>query len=396
MAAAFLLGIPAASHAQVIGSYDNFDCFNDTGETAEGFEIDVEDVAPADLTREFPSNFSATPWVTRYGIPTVTPYDFTAATPDPDHAYDAGHKGVLVTYAANLVNGHWTAPYGAQPFGAGTVAGDGTPFVANPTLTNGDSCWFYGLGAAYPTSGCDHFGISFAGGVAPGRITYHWKVPNPTNTALVNAKLEASIPPSPTLAPQPVAPGAPPIVHAVAGGPADVGGDPNKPQAQAAQFGDAFWMKVTTVYGAVDAQLDLLQKAKIAPAGTHKIVLWAIVQRTPGVGPNAGKFNREAIENDPLGKKNVQVTKQYEYFKFAGQYDQETHEVLCDAFYATQALALANGKKLQVSCQNGGGADTPFTKPYWVIDQGSGAALYSPTGNLGQYVGAHINAYNAK
>ena len=35
------------SHAQVIGSYDNFDCFNDTGETAEGFEIDIEDVQPS-------------------------------------------------------------------------------------------------------------------------------------------------------------------------------------------------------------------------------------------------------------------------------------------------------------------------------------------------------------
>jgi hypothetical protein len=49
--------------AQVIGSHDNFDCFNDTGDTAEGFEVDVENVSPSDLTREFPSNFSSTPWL---------------------------------------------------------------------------------------------------------------------------------------------------------------------------------------------------------------------------------------------------------------------------------------------------------------------------------------------
>jgi hypothetical protein len=27
----------------------NFDCFNDTGETAEGFEIDVEDISSSDV-----------------------------------------------------------------------------------------------------------------------------------------------------------------------------------------------------------------------------------------------------------------------------------------------------------------------------------------------------------
>src|SRR4051812_1714385 len=81
--------------AQVIGSYDNFDVFNDTGVVAEGFEIDVEDVKAADLTREFPSNFTQ-PWLIRYGLPKVTSYDWTVKAPDADHSFDAGHKGVLV------------------------------------------------------------------------------------------------------------------------------------------------------------------------------------------------------------------------------------------------------------------------------------------------------------
>ncbi len=269
LSAAFVLSAPLAAHSQVIGSYDNFDCFNDTGQTAEGFEIDIEDVAPGDLTREFPSNFSTTPWVTRYGIPTVSAYDFTAISPDAAHAYDAGHRGVLVTYAATLQKGAWVAAYGNQPFG-GTVAGNGTPFVANPTLTSGDSCWFYGLGNAYPASGCDHFGISLAAGVAPGRITYHWKIPDPTNSVLVNAALEASIPPSPSLVVNPPAPGKPPAVHVVARAPADAGGNPYRPQALEPQYGDAYWMKETTLYGPVDAQLDLLQKANVAKSPAHK------------------------------------------------------------------------------------------------------------------------------
>jgi hypothetical protein len=108
-AALGLVAMTGAARAQVIGSYDNFDCFNDTGTEAEGLEIDIEDVGPGNLTREFPSNFSTTPWVIRYGLPTVTSYDFTTSTPDAEHSYDAGHKGVLVTWAATLRNGHWVA-----------------------------------------------------------------------------------------------------------------------------------------------------------------------------------------------------------------------------------------------------------------------------------------------
>ncbi len=205
-----------SAQAQVIGSYDNFDCFNDTGVTAEGFEIDVQDIGAADLSREFPSNFSTTPWVIRYGLPTVTSYDYTVATPDAAHSGDAGHKGVLITWAATWNGTQWVAQYGSQLFGATQVAGNGTPYVANPSYTNGDSCWYYGLGAAYPSSGCDHFGISLNYGVTPGLMSYHWKIPEPGNPGhLINAALEASIPPSPVFAYNPPPAGAVPVVNSV-------------------------------------------------------------------------------------------------------------------------------------------------------------------------------------
>jgi hypothetical protein len=212
----------------------------------------------------------------------------------------------------------------------------------------------------------------------------------------VNGALEATIPQSPVIVQAPPAANGAPVVQAKAAAPVDVGQDPYQPEAQEPQYGDAYWVKATTLYGAIDAQLDGLQKANVANAKTPKTVKWVLLQRAPGVGANAGKGNREADEMDNLGKKNVQVTKQYEYFKFSGVYDSETHQALCDLFYATQAAALANGKKVQVSCQNGQGNDTPYTKPYWTIDPGPLVAVYAPTGNLGAYVGAHINAYNVK
>ncbi len=402
-----LLGLASLSpaQAQVIGSYDNFDCFNDTGETAEGFEIDVEDINPTDLSREFPSNFSTTPWVIRYGLPTVTAYDFTSVTPDPDHSFDAGHKGVLITWAATWNGTKWQAAYGSQPFGA-SVAGDGTPYVASPAYTNGDSCWYYGLGAAYPTSGCDHFGISFNPGVAAGKMTYHWKVPDPLNpTVLKNNKLEASIPPTPVLAVAPPVVNQPPVVVAVAAAPVDAHQNPVEPQEVNPQYGDAYWLKTTTFYANQRAQLDALQKANVKKAKGTKTVLWKLVQKPP-FNNAANGLVREAAENDQLPANAVQVTKQYEYFKFSGAYDSETHEALCDSFYgslkaATAALAGLPATTTQVSCQNANGDDYPFSGVYYTIDPGAnggngGVVKVAKGGDLGTYLGAHINAYNVQ
>ena len=369
--AAGLLVLATSVQAQVIGSSDNFDCFNDTGTEAEGFEIDIEDVVLSDLTREFPSNFSSTPWVIRYGLPTVTAYDFRKATPDAEHTYDAGHQGVHVTWAATWNGSKWVARYGSQPFGKG-VAGNGTPYIAHPTFTNGDSCWFYGLGAAYPTSGCDHFGISFAPTAAPGRIYYHWKIPNPSKPgALMNAGLEASIPPSPVLTPNPANPAA--AVRAVA----------EAPENPEPRFGPAYWVRVTTLYSPVRAQLDDLQKANIKKANATKTVSWKLLQRPPA----GQKGEREDAEDDAVAAGNVAVLKQYEYYAFGGAYDNETHEALCET--ASTQANLVNGVFLQ-----GGDCLTPLAGNYWVVNVDSNQEVVG--GNLGVYIGAHVNAYNLK
>lgn len=390
-----------AAAATIIGSYDNFDCFNDTGQEAEGFEIDIEDISPGDLTREFPSNFAES-WLIRYGLPTVTSYDYTGSAPDADHAFDAGHKGVLVTWAAAYQGGKWVASQGANPAAPG-AAGNGTPYNPNPTLTAGESCWWWGLGAAYPSSGCEHFGVSFAGGVVPGRMSYHWKVPSKTPGVLANNGLEAAIPPSPILVvappppPKPNVPPPPPVVVAVARAPIDVGGDPNRLQEQEPQFGDAIWIKTTTIYSAQDAVLKDLQVHILNAAKVTKVVTWKLLQKPPGVGDNAGKPEREAAENDNFpDAKAVQVTKQYQYFKYSGGYDSETHEALCDSFYGSQAAAQNSGTTVQVGCQNPNGDDYPYVRAYWTIDSGTNRPIFIAGGDLGSYIGAHVNAYNVK
>lgn len=365
LGAAGLAALPA--RAQVIGSYDNFDVFNDTGETAEGFEIDVQDASKSDLTRTFPSNFSATPWVIRYGLPTVTEYDWTVNAPDAEHTADAGHKGVLITWAATWNGTKWVATYGSQPFGATAVAGDGTPYVANPTLTNGDSCWYYGLGNAYPTSGCDHFGISFSPGATPGVIAYHWKLPDPANPGhLHNGALEASLPPSPRL----YYAGAN-VVHAEAHAPEN---EPNHALNPDAQYGTAYWVKVTTFAAAKRAKLDLLQK-KFVRKALNRSVHWSLLQRPPrAVEPKNGP-EREDVEDDAIPAGDVQVTKQYEYFAFQGAYDPEDHSVLCNP--------AVNCKKPTTTAYNA------------LLHKKGGSFIAVPNGDLGAYEGAHVNADNA-
>lgn len=376
--------IHGGASAQVIGAYDNFDCFNDTGEEAEGFEIDIEDVSCDDntegsavcaLNRIFPSNFAGSLWVIRYGLPTITHYDYRTATADPAHSYDQGHKGVLVTYAATWNGTKWVASQGnAVAMGAPGVAGDGTPYNKKPTLTAGDSCWWYGLGASYPTSGCDHFGVSFTPGVSPGRITYHWKTPDPANTGnLINAALEASVPPSPTFS----YPGVGRPIVAVA----------EAPENEGPTWGPAYFAKTTTIVQPANpnAALNLagLQKVNIKalPKTTKKYISYNVLQRPP-IGAPPGEVEKDDVEDNNAPPAAAQVTKQYEYWTFAGPLD-DTGQTLCnDAYKSVTDYNNGNPIASGDSCHIGGS--------FYTLDVNDNFVFVKT--NQGRYLGAHINA----
>ena len=229
------------------GSLDNFDCVNDTGETAEGFEIDIEDIHAVDLVREFPSNFAGQEYVNRFGIPTVSQYDNTAT---------GGHIGVKVTWAAAWDGTAWRAKFGSYVYG-GVAERDGVAYVLKPAATQGDSCWLLGQGAGYASSGCDHFGLSFAYGVTLGVQRYHWLVPDPANPGHLKQALWTSksgpIPPAPAMAYVPPAPNVPAMIRAVAEA-------APPPEPAEPQWGDARWAKITTAWTKSAALLDQLQK----------------------------------------------------------------------------------------------------------------------------------------
>jgi hypothetical protein len=331
LAAAALLSLFGPTKAQVIGSYDNFDCFNDTGKTAEGFEIDVEDVGPSDITRIFPDNFTAGQPYIRWATPDKTklmPVTF------PD-----GHTGVSIIYAAQYVNHQWVTQWGSSKMpGTTTPIGNGTPYVNNPTYTTGDSCWTLGLGAKYPTSGCDHFGISIVGGKTPGKMTMHWLVPNPSQAGqLIQNGTVATLPPGPVLTPNPVPPGQPPVVH-VAAEPVD------QPEYDAQGLcSDALWLKTFKSYSPKQANLNLLQKNLVPMKGANVSISWRLLQHCP---PDIN-VDKAEVEDDALGPKNAQMITRHEYYKYNGAYD-DNHEVTCGGDNSCDFPVLGlNGKNEQ-------------------------------------------------
>ena len=190
----------------------------------------------------------------------------------------------------------------------------------------------------------------------------------------------------------------PPVVVAVARAPIDVGGDPNVLQENEPQYGDAYWLKTTTIYSAKGVGLGDLQVHNINGLKVAKVVSWKLLQKPPGKPPAGGpdaKPEREAAENDAMNG-NVSVTKEYQYFKFSGAYDSETHEALCEQFYGSQTAALNSGTTVQVGCQNPNGDDYPYVRTYWTVDPGPGTAVRVIGGDLGTYLGAHVNAYNVQ
>jgi hypothetical protein len=79
-----------AQASTAYGSLNNFDVYNDTGESCHGFEIELEDIHSTAITYTYDWN--------HYGAPTITEDDS-----------DPSHPKVLVRYAAKYQDGVFTA-----------------------------------------------------------------------------------------------------------------------------------------------------------------------------------------------------------------------------------------------------------------------------------------------
>ena len=302
----------ASTPVTMYGSLSNFDVINDTGQPCNGFEIELEGIAPGDVVYTFgDAGDPSVPYI-RYGKPAVL--------------RNAAGTGTIVRYASPYVSGTFT---------------QATPAPTPPyPVTMGHQCWYFGDPVNYPTSGCEHFGVSLIGN--PSRTTYRWLVgDNATGTlSVVGSPGNPSIP-APVYVPAPiwnvnqpppppgVPPANPPVVLAVVQAPPA----PPVPPGGQGQWGDAIWMKIYKTELPEPAALDDMVPGGAAvpdPDVDPPEIEWQLLQSAP-----EGKVGLwEMSENGgEVGAGNEAVSRVYEFYKYTGAYDQDPenlHEAFCD------------------------------------------------------------------
>ena len=126
--------VAQTSGITVFGALSNFDIYNDTGQDAYGFQIELDGVSPQQVIATFPA--------TRYGAASIIPF--------------AG--GVYVRYNAQY-----------DPTSGKYSASTSVPAAFTPT--GGHSCVMTFI------PGCDHYGIVVAN--PPTNTVMNWLVADP-------------------------------------------------------------------------------------------------------------------------------------------------------------------------------------------------------------------------
>ena len=292
LAAMSVVVLPGTAAASVFGSLGNFDVVNDTGHTAHGFEIELEDLHLGDVSdvfggpgRGFPTGrgFDPASSVERYGAPLITEYN------------NGQTFGVHVTYAGIFDGLSWDF---------------GTPSGA--FVTPGDNCWSgggVGYGASTP---CDHFGVGTT--KAPTKTNYSWLLEtDPASAVLTKAGFNLPAPVWQVI-PNQVNVEAPPQVIAQI----------QAPEAEVAgQFGEALWVKVYTTELENEPELEDLIAGKPAVDVAETEIEWQLLQSNPK-NPLKGllELGRQA------GGNAKSVVRRYEFFEYIGPYDAVDHEAL--------------------------------------------------------------------
>lgn len=291
---------PTVATASVFGYLGNFDVINDTGQTAYGFEIELEGLHSSDITdvfggpgRGFPTGRGYDPVtsVERYGSPTISEYT------------NGVIFGTRVTYSALYDGTNWDYSTPSGTF-----------------ITPGDNCWSGG-GVGYDeNTPCDHFGVGTSAN--PTETTYSWLLeasPGVLTTAGGIVHL-----PSPmwnVIPPDPMLPPAPPQVVAEIEAP-----DP----PPGAEFGEALWVKVFTTEYEDPTELEELVGDDIHVQEAETEIEWQLLQKEFN-NPLSGKL--ESGYGVPIGPDAASILRRYEFYEFSGAYDSETHEAQFDPGY---------------------------------------------------------------
>jgi Calx-beta domain/Putative Ig domain/Divergent InlB B-repeat domain len=287
---------PAAHASTAYGTLNNFDCVNDTGVEAHGFEIELDDVHSTDITYTYDYN--------HYGIPKITEDTF------PDPVTGLPHPRVFIRYAAaQKPDGTWTA-FTSIPTGPITPT-DGHQFT-NPSVNFGG----------------EHFGAGYYG--APTAVKYNWLIDDGTGNLVHGPPVYVS---TPTFTYYPPAPAQPlPQVQAVIV-------PPPPPDPPVLQFGEATWVKdiKTTTHNANKVELtDLIDPDPENPAAHNWAngepaeveTEWRILQ-TEFANAGNPKGELQGIPEDLPGGDEI-ITRRYEFYKYTGPIDAETGEAMAD------------------------------------------------------------------
>jgi hypothetical protein len=291
-----LASAPAPARGAVIGFLGNFDVINDTGQTAHGFEIELEGLHISDISdvfggpgRGFPTGRGYDPAtsVERYGSPSITEYTNGAIF------------GTKVTYSALYDGTNWDF---------------GTPTTPSGTfITPGDNCWSGG-GLGYgPSCPCDHFGVGTTAN--PTKTTYSWLHEGaPGELTNANGVVHLPAPAWVVIPPDPMLPPAPPQVVARIEAPEPPAG---------AEFGDALWVKVFTTEFEDAIELEELVGDNNHVQEVETEIEWQLLQKEFN-NPLSGLL--ESGYGIPVGPKAASILRRYEFFEFSGTYDPKSHE----------------------------------------------------------------------
>ena len=286
--------MPGAAAASVFGSLGNFDVVNDTGHTAHGFEIELEDLHLGDVSdvfggpgRGFPTGrgFNPANSVERYGAPEISEYN------------NGVTLGVHVTYRGLFDGLSWDF---------------GTP--SGTFVTPGDNCWSgggVGYGAGTP---CDHFGVGTI--KTPTKTNYSWLLEtDPASVVLTKAGFNLPAPAWQVIPNQVNVEAPPQVVAQIQAPEAEVAG----------QFGEALWVKVYTTELENEPKLEDLIGGSPVVDQTETEIEWQLLQTDP---KNPLKGLLELGHGAAVGGNAKSIVRRYEFFEYIGAYDAEDHEAL--------------------------------------------------------------------
>jgi hypothetical protein len=292
--------------SQAYGSINNFDVVNDTGVPCHGFEIELDDIKSSQISYTYDWNHYSTPVIS------------TDST-------DPAHPKTYVRYLAKYTNGAWTA-YTAVPTNA--IAPTMGHQFTDPSVNFGG----------------EHFGVGYTAN--PTNVLYHWLQDDGTGVLKVGPAVSVSTPVFNYIAPIAAAP---PQIQ-----PVIVPPPPPVPPVVVYEFGEATWVKMitTTTHTNNEVKLRDLVTADVKYPGVKGWANgepaqvefeWQVMQFDSGNTNGGNSVLNGAPESVNHG--DDVVTTRYEFYKYTGPYDAETHEALAQSVAkdGIHGLASTNG-----------------------------------------------------